>query len=260
MPFTVSHIVAVLPFTTRPLRRWFDPTALVIGAMVPDLPLFWPGALTYSRSHDLLVGPITYDLILGLLVFGAWTLLLRRPLSDLAPGPLRRRLPEPRPSTVGLLLSAGVSIVLGAYTHVLWDTFTHAHLLGSQWFPVLDTTIGPLPVYKWLQFGGGILGLVTLGWWLIRWWRRTPERLVPMTAPALLRRLTWLGAVGYAGLAFGRALIVGNASGLSLDRIAFLAVTRVGTAAMIIVGICCLCWWIATRGPRRSDSDLRTES
>ena len=175
MPFTVSHVVAVLPFTARPLRRWFDPTALVIGAMVPDLPLFWPRVLSYSWSHEILLGPPTYDLVLGLVVFLGWTLLLRRPLTDLAPGPVRGRLPEPPPFRAVRWWPVLVSLVLGAYTHVCWDTFTHAGRLGTAWFPGLETMVGPLPVFKWLQYGGGVLGLLVLAGWCLHWWQRTPH-------------------------------------------------------------------------------------
>ena len=256
MPFTVSHVVAVLPFTGPRLRRWFDPAALVIGAMIPDLALFWPDALKYSWSHDLPFGPLTYDLALGLVVYLAWSLVLRRPLGDLAPAALRGRLPEARPFRMTPWGPVALSIVLGAYTHVLWDTFTHENRLGSQWLPVLDATVGPLAVYKWLQYGSGLFGLIVLGWWLARWWRRTPERPVPATAPETLRRLSWGAVLGTLVLVAGAVAVVGLMQGLSLERIAFLAVTRGGAAAMIASTICSLGWWVARRDGRGADSLL----
>lgn len=265
MPFTVSHVVAVLPFTAGRLRRWFDPTALVIGAMVPDLPLFWPRVLDYGWSHDLLLGPLTYDLALGLVAYLGWVLVLRRPSTDLAPRPLGNRLPGSRalPTvTVFSWLRMLWSLVLGAYTHVLWDTFTHQNRLGSQWFPVLNALIGPLPLYKWLQYGGGVFGLVVIGWWLVRWWRRTTARPAGVTAPDTFRRLCWLAIVGATALGAAAVALLGLAQGLSLERVAFLAVTRGGAAAMVTIAICCLCWWIGFRtgtwteerpdGPRRA--------
>lgn len=249
MPFTVSHVAAVLPFTGGRLRRWFDPTALVIGAMVPDLPLFFPGVLDYGWSHDLPLGPPTYDLVLGLVVFVLWTVLLRRPLSDLAPGPLRNRLPPAPALRTSNWLVVAVSIVLGAFTHALWDTFTHANRMGSQWFPALDAMIGPLPLYKWLQFGSGAFGLAVLVVWSALWWRRTPPRQSAPLASANVRRLAWLGVLGAAALAAVGVATAGVLEGLSLERIAFLAVTRAGAAAMVAVLICGGAWWLTTRGP-----------
>ena len=43
MPYTMSHAAVVLPFS-RLLARWQLLSAAVIGAMVPDFGLFFPGA------------------------------------------------------------------------------------------------------------------------------------------------------------------------------------------------------------------------
>ncbi len=42
MPFTVSHVAAVLPLAVGRSGRTLVPTALVIGSIVPDLPYFVP--------------------------------------------------------------------------------------------------------------------------------------------------------------------------------------------------------------------------
>lgn len=252
MPFTVSHIAAILPFTTSRVRRWFDPAALAIGAIVPDFALFAPDALSYSWSHDLPWGPLTYDLVSGLAVFLIWTVLMRRPLSDLAPGPLRRRLPAVRP--LGVIRWGPVvwSLVLGAYNHVLWDTFTHAGRLGTEWIPALDTLIGPLPVFKWLQYGSGVFGFIVLAWWLVRWWRRTPPSPTATTASVTLRRLSWVAVACTLVLAVTVTVVIGATARLSLERIAFLSVTRGGAATVVTVGLCCLVWWIG-RSRQRPD-------
>ena len=139
MPFTISHVVAILPLTTPRAARWFPTSALVIGAMVPDVPLLAPYLGSYAWSHDLLLGPISYDLVVGLVVFALWTYALRRPLADLAP----HRAPGPaEPGAAGtradLARGPAVAIVIGAYTHVLWDSFTHANRWGVQLIPALS--------------------------------------------------------------------------------------------------------------------------
>ncbi len=50
MPFTVSHIAAVLPLH-KPLRRLGLLSAAAIGAMAPDLDLLLPIRLTREHRH-----------------------------------------------------------------------------------------------------------------------------------------------------------------------------------------------------------------
>jgi hypothetical protein len=52
MPFTVSHVAAVLP-VYRPLTRWRVFTAAVIGSMVPDFGMLLPGGLERWQTHSL---------------------------------------------------------------------------------------------------------------------------------------------------------------------------------------------------------------
>jgi len=71
MPFTLSHVAAVLP-----LRRLCGPdrfAALAIGSMTPDLPYFLPG-LRESwplPSHDLISLPL-FCLPVGWLLWMLW--------------------------------------------------------------------------------------------------------------------------------------------------------------------------------------------
>jgi hypothetical protein len=50
MPFTISHIAAVLP-AYRPLVRARLFTAAVIGSMVPDFGILLPGGLSRLQTH-----------------------------------------------------------------------------------------------------------------------------------------------------------------------------------------------------------------
>lgn len=261
MPFTISHVVAVLPLTTPRLARWFPPSALVIGSMVPDVPLLAPYLGSYAWSHDLLIGPITYDLVVGLAVFALWTYALRRPLTDLAPPGLRTRLSPERAVRGRVWLRAGLSIVIGAYTHVLWDSFTHANRWGVRQIPALSQLWGPLPGFKWLQYACGIGGLIVLGWWLVRWWRRTPPHPVPPSrSPVPFRRFALvvvpLCVVGIALLAG----IVQVAAGQPFGGLFLITVGRSAWAALALLLLAsCLFWWSSTsrRRPGWDDATAR---
>jgi hypothetical protein len=63
MPFTASHVAAVLPLVRTPLL----PSALVVGSMVPDLPYFLPLPLTSYVTHSP-VGVVSVDALMGLAV------------------------------------------------------------------------------------------------------------------------------------------------------------------------------------------------
>ena len=86
MPFTVSHIAAVLPG-----YRWFTRanifSAAVIGSMVPDFGLLAPGFLARWQTHSL-EALFTFCLPVGLATYWLTLLLLRpnlRPSTDAMP-------------------------------------------------------------------------------------------------------------------------------------------------------------------------------
>jgi hypothetical protein len=63
MPFTTTHTAAVLVFA-----RWgLPPSALVIGAIAPDMPMFLPIPEVVHFAHTPM-GVVTVDLAIG--VFG----------------------------------------------------------------------------------------------------------------------------------------------------------------------------------------------
>ena len=252
MPFTISHVVAILPLTTPRLAHWFVPAALVIGTMVPDVPLFAPYLGSYGWSHDLLIGPISYGLVVGMAVFALWTFGLRQPFVDLAPDGLRARLSPAHPVRGRAWLWAALSVVIGAYTHIVWDSFTHANRWGTRSVAVLNSMLGPLPGFKWLQYGCGIAGLVVLGWFLARWWRRTPPRPVPpRNCPPSFRRVAYFGVpamIALVGVAAGTAaLLAGRPFG---GRLLITVGQAAWAAAAILVLSCCLYWWLSTERRR----------
>jgi hypothetical protein len=251
VPFTLSHAVAVLPLT-RGGR--LVPAALVIGAWVPDLPYFVPGLGHSAWTHGA-TGPVSIDLVLGLLVLALWQQVLRRPLVDLSPAWLRDRLPPPRRLTGRSLGWAALSVVLGALTHVVWDTFSHPRRWGTTHVPVLTELRGGLPLYKWFQFGSGVLGLAGLAVWVALWARRTRPRpgASPLRAP--LRLAAWLGATVVflvAGTASAWSRLHAGA-GIESAAVGF-ATASMGTTAAAVV-LLCLGWPLL--GPDGSGRRLR---
>lgn len=176
MPFTPSHLAAALPFLRTPLV----PAALAIGTMAPDFPYYVPRRLEVPRelTHSLL-GLVTIDLAMTLVASAIWWYLLREPVIDLLPAPIRERIPRRAPSAwwrehrsrlVAVVL-VGVSALIGGATHLAWDSFTHPGWLVDH-VGFLHLQAGPLVVDKWLQHASTVGGIAALGVWAVLRLRR----------------------------------------------------------------------------------------
>ncbi|MFT3735185.1 MAG: DUF4184 family protein [Rhodocyclaceae bacterium] len=255
MPFTVSHIAAVLPLRRLPILRALPLSALVIGSMLPDF-AFLAGRVDREISHGF-AGLFLFCLPMGWLVQLVFWHGLQAPLLDLAPRPLQRRLQAVLGMESRGLLHVSAGLLLGALTHIIWDAFTHAGNFGVQALPLLQTrvlTLGgePLFAYELLQHFSSALGLIALAMYACRWFTRsTPEE-----ARTTQYRVFWLLAL---------LLVPGSVALLTLlawlpiehiDRIAAVAAGRSLEAA----GLCLLAyalWWHRRRSVGRRQGAIR---
>ena len=182
MPFTLSHIAAVLP-VRKPLARRRMFAAAVVGSMVPDFGLFDPHHLSRVQTHSLMA-LLHFCLPMGLLVYWLLLLLVRPAMMAVMPDQPYVRLHQ-FDERVSLLdwrqwLLASMGILLGAFTHIVWDGFTHENAAGVRMFPILDE-LGPdiaghsVQIYTWLQFISSALGLIIVSVALLHWWLRLPK-------------------------------------------------------------------------------------
>ncbi|WP_440105201.1 DUF4184 family protein [Streptosporangium sp. H16] len=201
MPFTLSHTVAILP-----LRRWLPPSALAIGAMVPDLPYYLPLPFSSRTTHGWL-GALLVDLPVGVAVLVAFNLLLRAPLTALAPDGLRARLPDPAPSGRGIAVVA--ALLAGVATHLVWDGFTQVGGFAVVHWPAMRVSVvGAHRVFNVVMYVSSLGGLVVLACWFALWYRRaavTPGRRPGVTG----RSRGWVLAAG-AGAATVGAVVLGS--------------------------------------------------
>src|ERR1700682_1552460 len=161
MPFTLAHPAAIVP--------------LIIGAMTPDLPYYVPVrfGLIRPETHSV-TGSFTTCLVLGYAALGC-VFLLRRPLTALlsvrarwlclsALAPFSRR-----PLEWAL---APVSIILGVWTHLLWDSFTHDEGWMVRRVAALSAEVSFLgyngTVCHALQYLSSAFGLAAMAVW---YWR-----------------------------------------------------------------------------------------
>ena len=176
MPFTLAHPAAILPLRRI---RFLRAAPLVIGAVTPDVPYYLPlGAsghpLRLGIDTHSLVSSFTVDLPLGLALL-VLAVLLREPLTALLPArarwlclgalqPFRRRAAE--------WLFAPLAILIGVWSHLLWDSFTHGDGWAVRHIPALNDTVTlgwyRGDIFHILQYLSSALGLTVLAWWYAR--------------------------------------------------------------------------------------------
>lgn len=207
MPFTISHTAVILPFA-RLLARWRLLSAVVIGAMVPDFRIFFPG-MPRVETHSAMA-LFTFCLPVGLLTYWIFQCLIKTPVVEVLPdGPYARwrAFDAARLLSLRQWLLAAAGILGGAITHLVWDGFTHENGRGVRMFPVLDDSIIDIgrrhvPAVYVMQDLGSLLGLaavIAMVWYGLRRGGQAPiaDRLVPRT-----ERIEWAMTFCMAAVAF----------------------------------------------------------
>ncbi len=160
MPFTVSHVAAVLPFRRHCSVDEF--AALAIGSMTPDLPYFLPVLRQHwpLPSHQLISLPL-FCLPAGALLWWLW-----RPWWVPVASAGSRAPPQAAWWRVMLALT------FGALTHLAWDGCTHAHYglglylpaLGQPLFWIGSAAISGANLLQYASSVAGLLCLVAAAW------------------------------------------------------------------------------------------------
>lgn len=174
MPYTLAHPAAVLPLRRLPLMRTVP---LVIGAMTPDVPYYLPWRIAryipLGVTHTPL-GTLSWDLPFGiLLLLFVW--LLRVPLAaPLGPAPGAKLVAavERFGGRAANWALAPLSLFVGAWTHLAWDSFTHP----QGWMVLrISALSAPVSLFSYtgelchvLQYVSSVFGLAVLAIWFAR--------------------------------------------------------------------------------------------
>jgi hypothetical protein len=165
MPFTFSHPAIVLPLTFLP-RQWFSLTGLVIGSLTPDFEYFLRMRIKSNYSHTI-DGLFWFDLPLGLLLALIFHNIVRDSLFDNFPSILKSRFLAFRQFDWNdhfkrKWFVVTISILIGAASHIFWDSFTHDHGYFVQTIPALQNSLnffgGQIPILKILQHSSTFIG------------------------------------------------------------------------------------------------------
>jgi Domain of unknown function (DUF4184) len=206
MPFTLAHPAAVLPLRRS---RFLHTVPLIIGSLVPDAPYYLPtwASRMVIDTHTL-GGSFAICLPWGMALL-ILTLMLRHPLTALLSARARwkclRSIEEftERPFHWPV---AFLSILMGSWTHIAWDSFTHQSGWTTLRVPVLSA---PVSIFGWdtetshlLQYVSSVLGLLVIGIWLAARMKQVPPEASAESGSSSARRLV-LVLIGVAALAIG---------------------------------------------------------
>lgn len=215
MPFTFSHPALVVPLL-RVQRRypWLSATGLITGSIAPDFEKFFRLHLANGYSHT--VPSIFYfSCPVALALAFVFHLVVRRPLLQHLPMGLHQRLGRFvnfdwlvffRQHYGGVLLS----VVIGAASHLAWDSFTHRGALMTRLVPALreelwlgDWHVQVFDVLALISTVGGALAIAVAVWQMPVRPARRP------VAPAAMARYWGLAALVAGALAGEWVLAVG---------------------------------------------------
>lgn len=221
MAFPLAHPAAVLPLR-RNCPRYFDFPALVVGSLAPDIGYLLGPLNVHDFSHRF-IGGFIFCLPVGFL---SWWL-----FNSLRPS-LVGALPE-RFRPAGLVASRPpflvvvVSLLVGIWTHLLWDSLTHKegwivlHVAVLR-MPVATIAGRKLKVFQLFWYLSSFLGVVLL-YLAYEGWRNKRA--------GVEAQLTTSGSILRAGLVGTLAVMLGAAHHLAHN----LAVTCLMSVLMVLL-------------------------
>jgi hypothetical protein len=247
MPNPIAHPAASIPFT----RVGLVFSALVAGSLSPDFGYFvpLPGTFFMYTIPGLLLFdvPVAFVLLMLFHTFAKWPLLSLLPIS------LQRRLfrhaqgfsyGPPKHFLVILL-----SLLVGSWTHIVLDSFTHRFGWMVEQFSFFRTRIGGAPLYTSLQDLGSLVGIALLVYWFVRWFPTAPQtdQLPPRFSIRFQTIFFALAAISFAAVE-GRIIYLRILTGSRYLGGHFLMGSTIFSAVfitMLFAGVYCIGWKIA---------------
>ena len=196
MPFPLAHPAAVVPLKRR-YPGLFILDALIIGSIVPDTAYVFRNDSLDVLSHSFR-GSFVYCLPVGLVM-----LLFCRFFLPILAGwmPEReQRLFLPRCTRPGMSGSDFASLLVGIFSHIIWDSFTHSKGQLIEAVPQLQFVIATytrrrITVAIVLWYLSSLLGIIYLAYAYMRWVHGCVMRSEPFKKYKALLLATGFGLV-----------------------------------------------------------------
>lgn len=167
MPFTFAHPAILLPF-----RKHLSVTGLIIGCMSPDFEYFLRLRIYSNFSHTF-IGVFLFCLPISIIVSILFHQIIREPLIENAPKSIYLRTSKYKKTNwINYLKNNKIkiifSILLGAFSHILWDSFTHDDGFFVNQLDLIKSNITmqqkEIPIIKILQHFSTLIGFIYIFW------------------------------------------------------------------------------------------------
>jgi hypothetical protein len=216
-----------------------------VGTTAPDIEYYIRLAPGGGFGHTL-TGAFCLSLPLGLAFLWLFHRYVKAPAAALTPDAIERRL-APRlqpfrfgpPKRFALIV---VSMLVGIFTHILWDQFTHPLSYAYHHWSLLRKWIklpivGRVQCCEIFQHASTILGLAVLAVWFVLWYRRTaPLRELPGQFSATQK-------ITIVSLATTVALLGGLLRALARMGVPHKPATLDPFIGLFVVSFGALLWW-----------------
>lgn len=204
MPFTAAHPAIIIPLLRR---RWLSATALVMGSMAPDFEYFFR-LKTQSQISHTLPGLLVFNLPVALLLCLLFHTVVRdQAIRYLPPYFKNRALAVTYPDNWlqhlrNNWLVISFSALIGAFSHLFWDSFTHRWAFFVELIPLLRTSVElpllgqEMALHRVVQHVSTAVGLALILWYI---------HLLPAVQGQQAEQKNWFGfwfGIFAAGLLF----------------------------------------------------------
>ena len=229
MPFTFAHPAAALPFLRYQKHLRMD--AMILGSMAPDFEYFLRGR-PYGIYGNTLPGIMMVDLPLVVAVYFVGKYLVQPAISPYLPYEFQPKQLRSHSAAFIFIYSA----LFGVLSHIMWDSFTHGDGAMVKHMAMLDATIRifgmDIPIYKILQHGSTLIGLIAIAWFLFG----LVKRHIKARNPTLLRSTVvfWSAFIALALL----IMLIWNAlSTISASQYGILVVRCIDSAIISLLAL-----------------------
>jgi hypothetical protein len=184
MPFPLAHPAAILPLR-RYCPRHLSFPALIIGSLSPDVGYCFGNLNAGNFSHRFLAGSFGFCLPVGLVLVLVFYI-ARWPVVGILPSSYRRAFLPLCQRPAGSPFLIVISLLIGAWTHLFLDSFTHPDGWLVEHLPVLQAPVLPvgqhrLMVCEVLYAGCTFAGVAWLAFCYLRWLEKAAGSPVPTT-------------------------------------------------------------------------------
>ena len=171
MPFTFSHPAIIIP-----LRKWFSFTGLIFGSMSPDFEYFLKMRISNLHGHTFW-GVFCFDLLISIIIAFIFHNIIRNQLIKNLPDFFNSRFNHINDFNWNKYFSKHwliviISIIIGASSHIFWDSFTHDTGFFVKQIPFLQEKISfrdySFPVLKILQHFSTVIGALYIFYFIYK--------------------------------------------------------------------------------------------